>query len=71
LRSGEVAVVIRRPVGGTQPIAATLGDGQGRPSLQTHRRDTTDPAFAVQGPLQDTRPYQRVLPERVYGFLAG
>ncbi len=71
LRSGEVAVAIRRTVSGTAPVVATLSDVGGLPSLQTHRRDTTQPEFAVQGPLLDTKAYPRVLPERVYGFVAG
>jgi HD-GYP domain-containing protein (c-di-GMP phosphodiesterase class II) len=71
LRSGEAAVAIRRPASGTHPLVATLSDRHGRPSLETHRRDSTEPEFAVQGPLQDIKPFCRVLPERVYGFIAG
>ena len=71
LRSGEVAVSIRRPLSGTHPVVATLSDTQGKPSLQTQRRDTSQAEFAVLGPLQDTHAYPRVLPERVYGFIAG
>ena len=71
LITGEVAVAIRRPVKGTQPLVATLSDKTGRPIGETHRRDTAQPEFAVQGPLQDTKGFPRVLPERVYGWIAG
>ncbi|MES1161820.1 MAG: phosphohydrolase, partial [Rhizobacter sp.] len=67
----EVAVSIRRPAKGTQPLAATLSDKNGRPVGDTHRRDTAQPEFAVSGPLQDAKAFPRVLPERVYGWIAG
>lgn len=69
LKSGEAAVVIRRPTSGTHPIVATLSERDGKPSLQTNRRNTAEPEFAVLGPLAETRPFLRVLPERVYGFM--
>ena len=69
LRSGEVAVAIRRPAAGTHPLVATLSDAQGRPSAQTHRRDSAQPEFNVQGPLVDAAGFARVLPERVYGIV--
>ncbi len=71
LCTGEVAVAIRRPVKGTQPLVATLSDRAGRPIGETHRRDTAQPEFAVRGPLQDAKAFPRVLPERVYGWIAG
>lgn len=71
LASGEVAVSIRQPAKGTQPLAATLSDRQGKPVGETHRRDTAQPEFAVTGPLVDAKSYPRVLPERVYGWIAG
>jgi HD-GYP domain-containing protein (c-di-GMP phosphodiesterase class II) len=70
LSSGEVGVSIRLPAAGTHPIVATLGDRNGRPSSQTHVRDTSQAEFKVQGVPQDTKPYARVLPERVYGLLS-
>ena len=66
LRSGEIAVSIRRPLRGTQPMAATLSDGRGRPVAETLRRDTAQPEFAVVGPPSDTTHFPRVLPERVF-----
>ena len=71
LASGEVAVSVRRPMKGTQPLVATLSDRNGKPIGQTHRRDTAQAEFAVTGPLQDAKAFARVLPERVYGWIAG
>lgn len=71
LKSGEVAVSIRRPATGTHPLVATLSDRNGRPNGETHRRDTAQPEFAIQGPLQDSTAFPRVVPERVYGLIAG
>jgi HD-GYP domain-containing protein (c-di-GMP phosphodiesterase class II) len=71
LQSGEVAVAIRRPATGTHPLVATLSDTKGKPSGSTHRRDTAQPEFAVQGTPPDAKAFPRVLPERVYGMLAG
>jgi hypothetical protein len=70
LRSGEVAVAIRRPARGTQPVVATLSDARGRPIASTHRRDTAQPEYAVVGTPENAADFQRVLPERVYGFVA-
>ena len=71
LKSGEVGIAIRRPATGTHPLVATLSDRNGRPNGQTHRRDTAQPEFAVAGPLQDGSAFPRVVPERVYGLIAG
>ena len=71
LGSGEVAVAIRRPAKGTNPLVATLSDRSGRPVGETQRRDTAQAEFAVTGPLQDVKAFPRVLPERVYGWIAG
>jgi HD-GYP domain-containing protein (c-di-GMP phosphodiesterase class II) len=71
LQSGEAAVVIRRPSSGTHPFVATLSDTKGRPVADTHRRDTAAAGFGIQGPLADTKAFARVLPDRVYGWIAG
>ncbi|MEO8059521.1 MAG: HD domain-containing phosphohydrolase [Burkholderiales bacterium] len=71
LKSGEIGVSIRRPATGTHPLVATLSDKQGRPCGETHRRDTAQPEFAVAGPPQDGAAFSRVVPERVYGLIAG
>lgn len=69
LQSGEAAVVIRRPTSGAHPLVATLSDVKGRPVIDTHRRNTAEPGCGILGPLADTRPHARVLPDRVYGWI--
>lgn len=69
LKSGEVAVVTRRPKAGNAPLVCTLSDRKGLPSVNTSTRDTQQPEFAVVGPLADTAKFPRVLPERVYGVV--
>ena len=71
LRSGEVAVSIRRPAAGTHPLVATLSDHNGRPTGETHRRNTAEPDFGVETPLAASKEFARILPERVYGLVAG
>jgi HD-GYP domain-containing protein (c-di-GMP phosphodiesterase class II) len=71
LHSGEVAVVIRRAAVGPHPLVATLSDKNGRPTGETHRRDSAQPDFAIDGPLETTTAFPRVLPERVYGLMSG
>jgi hypothetical protein len=70
LRSGEVAVTIRRAPSGPNPLVATLSDRRGEPLSQTHRRNTAEAEFGVVGPLTDTRKFSVVVPERVYGTIA-
>lgn len=69
LKSGEVAVVARRPRSGTAPQVATLSNTRGEPTVAMQQRDSAAAEFAISGPLQDASRFQRVLPERVYGML--
>jgi HD-GYP domain-containing protein (c-di-GMP phosphodiesterase class II) len=71
LRSGEVAVSIRRPPTGTHPLVATLSDRNGRPSGETHRRNTAEADYNVEAPLPGTKEFSRIMPERVYGLVDG
>ena len=50
LRSGEVAVVTRRPANGSAPLVATLSNRQGVPVVDTQQRNSAAPEFAVQSP---------------------
>lgn len=70
LRSGEIAVAIRRPAAGTHPLVATLSDRNGRPSGETHRRNTAEPDYDVEAPLASSKEFARVMPERVYGLVS-
>lgn len=69
LASGEVGVVSHRPKPGAGTPVSTLSNKQGKPVADTQRRDTALPEFAITGPLIDTKPFGRILPERIYGML--
>ena len=71
LRSGEIAVSIRRPATGTHPLVATLSDRKGRPCGETHRRNTVEADFAIEAPVAATKDFARIVPERVYGLVDG
>jgi len=71
LNSGEVAVAIRRPAAGLHPLVATLSDKNGRPSGDTHRRNTAEPDFAIAAPMPASKDFSRITPERVYGLVDG
>jgi len=71
LRSGEVAVSMRRPTAGLHPCVATLSDRNGRPCGDTHRRDTSEPEFGIEAPLATSREFSRIMPERVFGWVDG
>jgi HD-GYP domain-containing protein (c-di-GMP phosphodiesterase class II) len=71
LHSGEIAVAIRRPAAGTHPLVATLSDRNGRPTGETHRRNTAEPGYGVEAPVVPPKEFARILPERVYGLVAG
>lgn len=69
LKSGEVAVVMRRPRLGTAPLVCTLSDSKGQPSVNSRKLDSADPGHAITGPCLQTQAFPRVLPERAYGIL--
>jgi HD-GYP domain-containing protein (c-di-GMP phosphodiesterase class II) len=69
LRSGEVAVVARRPASGTAPSVATLSNPRGEPVVATQLHDSAAADWAITGPLPDSSRFQRILPERIYGML--
>jgi len=69
LHSGEVAVVIRRPAAGPHPLVATLSDRHGRPSGETHRRNSAEAGFGIASALPASKEFARVTPERVYGLV--
>ncbi len=70
LRSGEIAVAIRRPPTGTHPVVATLSDRNGKPCGDTHRRDTAEPDYGVEAPVPSSKEFARIMPERVYGLVS-
>ena len=70
LHSGEVGVVIRRATTGPHPLVATLSDKHGKPSGETHRRDSSQVGFAIEGAPDNAAAFPRIPPERVYGLMA-
>ena len=73
LRSGEIAVVTRRAAKGPAPLAATVSNSRGVPVLETHKRNTAEPEFAIVGPVTPSQlvALPRLLPERFYGLIPG
>ncbi len=70
LKSGEMAVVIRRTASANTPIAVSITDRSGMPVLHVARRDTARPECAIAGLVADKSLVDRVPPERLYGFSA-
>lgn len=68
IKSGELAVVVRRGATAMVPEVATITDRQGMPTVNTVRRDTARPEFAIVGKPTDKSLVQRLLPERLYGL---
>lgn len=69
LHSGEIGVAIRRAAAGPHPLVATLSDKNGKPTGETHRRNSAEAGFAIDGPVDAPNAFARVLPERVYGLI--
>jgi HD-GYP domain-containing protein (c-di-GMP phosphodiesterase class II) len=69
LRSGEVAVVVRRGSSASAPLVATVSNRQGKASVSTVTRDTAQAEFAIEGAVPDRSGFGRILPERVYGLI--
>ena len=68
LASGEMAVVIRRGATAHTPMAAAITDKTGMPIINTVRRDTAQPAFAIKVLLTDKVMVLNMPPERLYGL---
>lgn len=68
LKSGELAVVVRRGASAKSPQVAAITDRNGTPIVAAPRRDTASPDYVIVGPVADKRLVQRVPPERFYGL---
>lgn len=68
LKSGELAVVVRRGATATVPEVAAITDRKGIPIVNTVRRETARAEFAVVGLAPDKSLLQRLVPERLYGL---
>jgi HD-GYP domain-containing protein (c-di-GMP phosphodiesterase class II) len=68
LKSGEMAVVVRRSANARTPQAASITNRQGVPTVNTVVRDTARPEFAIVSVIADKSLVLRVPPERLYGL---
>jgi HD-GYP domain-containing protein (c-di-GMP phosphodiesterase class II) len=68
LKSGEMAVVVRRAANARTPLAAAITDRHGMPMINTVVRDTAKPEFAITSVVADKSLVLRVPPERLYGL---
>jgi HD-GYP domain-containing protein (c-di-GMP phosphodiesterase class II) len=68
LKSGELAVVVRRSDNARTPQAASITNRQGVPTVNTVVRDTAKPEFAIVSVVADKSLVYRVPPERLYGL---
>ncbi|MEO8152242.1 MAG: HD domain-containing phosphohydrolase [Rhizobacter sp.] len=68
LKSGELAVVIRRTASANTPLAVSITDKGGMPVLNVVRRETARPEYAITGLVVDKSLVTRVPPERLYGL---
>ncbi len=68
LKSGELAVVVRRGASAKSPQVAAITDRNGTPIVAAPRRDTASPDYVIVGPVADKRLVLRVPPERFYGL---
>lgn len=71
LKSGELAVVMRRSASAKSPVAASVTDKNGTPVAHTVRRDTAESEFAIVAPVTDKKQVAfmaRVPPQRLYGL---
>jgi|JI9StandDraft_2_1071091.scaffolds.fasta_scaffold124033_2 HD-GYP domain-containing protein (c-di-GMP phosphodiesterase class II) len=69
LRSGEMAVVVRRGASANTPEVAAITDRKGMPVTSSARRDTARPEFAIAGPATDRSMVLRLQPERLFGLV--
>jgi HD-GYP domain-containing protein (c-di-GMP phosphodiesterase class II) len=68
LKSGECAVVVRRGADARTPLAASITNRDGMPTVNTVQRDTARPEFAITGAINDKSLVLRMPPERLYGL---
>ena len=68
LKSGELAVVVRRSADARSPLAASITDRHGMPNVNTVVRDTAKPEFAITALASEKNLVLRVPPERLFGL---
>lgn len=68
LKSGEMAVVVRRSADARKPLAASITDRQGMPNVNTVVRDTAKDEFAITALASEKNLVLRLPPERLFGL---
>jgi HD-GYP domain-containing protein (c-di-GMP phosphodiesterase class II) len=69
IKSGELAVVVRRGENASAPMVACITDRSGIPVASSLRRDTAKPEFAIVSTPTDKSLVLRIPPERLYGLV--
>lgn len=70
LTSGELGIVVQRTANARAPIVAAITDKAGHPIAKTTRHDTSQTGFAIVESVSDKSLLKRLVPERLYGFVA-
>lgn len=68
LACGEIGVVMRRGASAKCPIVATITDSNGKPTVKTTQRDSSEATFAIVGNIADKSLVARMPPERIFGY---
>lgn len=68
LKSGELAVVVRRSADARTPMAASVTDRHGMPHVNTVLRDTAKAEFAITATASESKFVLRMPPERLFGL---
>lgn len=70
LENGEIALVVRRGANVDTPRAVALSRSDGTPYMDTIRRDTAKPEYAVKGAIPKEKVLHRVNLARFWGYAA-
>ncbi|MEY4883958.1 MAG: hypothetical protein RIS34_1812 [Pseudomonadota bacterium] len=68
LKSGELAIVVKRSANAKAPLVAAITDRSGKPVNTSLRRDTAEPEFVIIGTVADKTLIGNMPPERLYGY---
>ena len=68
LKSGELAVVVKRSSNANTPMVAAITDPAGKPVHTSIRRNTAEPNYSITGTVADKTMILNMPPERLYGY---
>jgi len=68
LKSGELAVVVKRSSNANTPLVAAITDSAGKPVHTSIRRNTAEPEYSITGTVTDKAMIHNMPPERLYGY---